>query len=161
MQSQQGGHGPNTDNAVAFECKRCGHCCQGKGGIVLRETDVERLAAHLQMDADAFLQKYTENPHGKPLIIVGDDDFCIFFEQGKGCSVHTAKPDVCRAWPFFRGNLIDETSWEMASGYCPGIVLAAGHKAFAAEGLAWLRGNGLLEPEKDAIARALGLDLES
>ncbi len=161
MVSNEGAQGPNTDKAVAFNCQRCGHCCYGKGGIVLREHDVQRLATHLQMTPEDFLQTYTESPHGKPRIIVGDDAYCVFFKQGQGCSVHVAKPDVCRAWPFFRGNLIDESSWEMASDYCPGIILKAGHKAFAAEGLDWLRSNGLLEPEKDAIARALGLDLES
>lgn len=160
MQSSNNGQSPNTDQAVAFFCQRCGHCCQGKGGIVLRESDVQRLASHLGLSPEAFLATYTESPHGKPRIIVGDDDYCVFYTQGTGCSVHPAKPDVCRAWPFFRGNLLDATSWEMASDYCPGIVLAAGHKAFAAEGLQWLRANGLLEPEKDAIARALGLDIE-
>lgn len=160
MEKQDGTQGPNNDQAVAFHCQRCGHCCHGKGGIVLRGKDIERLAAHLQMTAEDFLRDYTESPHGKPRIIVGGDDFCIFYEQDRGCSVHQAKPDVCRAWPFFRGNLIDASSWEMASGYCPGIVLSAGHEAFAAEGLTWLRDNDLLEPEKDAIARALGITLE-
>lgn len=64
--------------------------------------------------------------------------FCLFFEAGKGCAVHPARPDVCRAWPFFRGNLVDGVSFDMAKEDCPGIRREASHEDFAREGFRYL-----------------------
>jgi uncharacterized protein len=72
------------------------------------------------------------------------NDWCVFFDAG--CLVHPAKPSVCRVWPFFQGNMLDELSWQMAQDACPGINPRAGHAAFVHEGLHYL--NELnLEPE--------------
>ena len=66
-------------------------------------------------------------------------------------------PDVCRAWPFFRGNLVDADSWGMALDYCPGINPEAGHAAFVREGLRYLRENGLEGDDAPDGAGALRL----
>jgi hypothetical protein len=41
--------------SLAFTCRLCGHCCQGEGGIVLAEGDIARLATHLGLSREAFL----------------------------------------------------------------------------------------------------------
>lgn len=124
-----------------FDCQRCGHCCEGRGGIILQDADLQRLARCFNMDEDAFCAAYVEQCNGKRTLRVGEDERCVFYRGG--CAVHVFKPAVCRAWPFFRGNLVDPISWEMASEDCPGIMLAAGHEAFVREGLAWLKAEGL------------------
>lgn len=127
----------STHLVEPFVCQRCGHCCQGRGGIVLTPSDRQRLALHLGLAESEFLTTYTETMNGKAALRVGEDDLCVFFRAG--CSVHEEKPAVCRAWPFFRGNLLDAISWEMAAEYCPGIDLAAGHEAFVRAGRALLQ----------------------
>lgn len=131
-----------------FDCRRCGHCCHGSGGIVLRPRDTRRLAAHHTLDAATFLARYAEVKSGRNRLRVRDDGYCIFFDSGlPGCGVHPARPDVCRAWPFFAGNLYDAGSFVMAAEDCRGIDTAPGHEAFKRAGIAYLRGHDLITPE--------------
>ena len=122
----------------AFTCRQCGHCCQGRGGIVLTDHDTARLAGHARMEPEAFLDRYSEEFSGRTVLRSGDDGWCVFFDQG--CTVHPARPDICRAWPFFRGNLVDKDSWRMVEDYCPGVDHAAGHDEFVRQGLDYLGG---------------------
>lgn len=142
---------------AAFECKRCGHCCQGEGGIVLTPHDRERLAGHLGLPVAAMLEQYAENAGGKLRLRVGQDGYCVFFRQGIGCGVHPGRPDICRAWPYFRGNLVDATSWEMIQTYCPGVEKDAGHAAFVQQGLAYLQDNDLVHEPGPESPHALVL----
>jgi hypothetical protein len=138
-----------------FTCQRCGHCCLGEGGIVLARHDQERLAEHLGLDRENFLQRCAERRAGKLYLKTGEHGYCLFYSEG--CSVHPARPDVCRAWPFFRGNLLDELSFAMAREDCPGISQDAAHADFVREGLAVLRDEGLCSDEEEA-GRALCID---
>lgn len=139
---------------TVFDCRKCGTCCLGEGGIVLGPKDLARLAAHFSMDPKRFLAEYATLHNGKHKIRTGPDGSCLFFQAGKGCSVHEFKPDVCRAWPFFRGNMVDAASLEMAKEFCPGIRSDATHEEFVAEGRKYLDENGLLaeDPQKEANA---------
>lgn len=107
----------------------------GRGGTVLTERDTARLADFFQISPEDFLSQYAETIAGKPRIATGADGFCIFFKMDVGCAVHIAKPDVCRAWPFFRGNLLDKTSFLMAKEDCPGIGRDCDFDTFVAYGI--------------------------
>ena len=100
--------------------------------------DLLRLCAHLKMRPAAFTAKYAYMQDGKIKIRTGHDDYCVFFEAGIGCRVHEAKPDICRAWPFFRGNMLDAVSLRMAGEFCPGIDPAVEHADFVCEGSRYL-----------------------
>ena len=126
------------DKTETFSCERCGKCCEGRGGIVVGPRDLTRLTVYFGLPAEDVLSRYTEMMGGKPTIKVGDDGFCMFFKEGRGCTIHPARPSVCRAWPFFRGNLIDQVSFEMAREDCPGIRREASHAQFAHEGFRYL-----------------------
>lgn len=141
----------------AFDCKRCGHCCQGEGGIVMTEPDRLRLAAHLGLAIPAMLEQYAEQAGGKLRLRVGEDGYCVFFQAGHGCGVHPGRPDICRAWPYFRGNLVDETSWEMIQSDCPGVEKDAGHEAFVQEGVDYLHEHGLIHEPGPETPHALVL----
>ena len=126
------------DKTETFSCQRCGKCCEGRGGIVVGPRDLTRLSVHFGLPGEEVLARYAEMMGGKPTLKVGDDGFCMFFKEGRGCTIHPARPSVCRAWPFFRGNLIDEVSFEMAREDCPGIRREASHAQFAHEGFRYL-----------------------
>lgn len=127
---------PSLD--AAFTCRRCGNCCQGQGGIVLTAADVHRLCRHLNTDPASFAGAYVETVNGKDRLRTNDQGWCIFFADG--CAVHPAKPTICRAWPFFRGNMVDASSWAMAQDACPGINPKPGHAGFKAQGADYLLG---------------------
>lgn len=139
---------------TVFDCQKCGTCCLGEGGIVLGPKDLARLAAHFSMEPERFLSEYTTLHNGKHKIRTGPDGNCLFFRAGKGCNVHEFKPDVCRAWPFFRGNMVDADSLAMAKEFCSGIRRDATHEEFVTEGHAYLEEHGLLadDPTKEANA---------
>lgn len=121
---------------AAFECRRCGHCCRGVGGIILSPRDIARLADHLGLPEPEFLKAHTETVNSRIRLKTGADEYCIFYDEG--CGVHPGRPDICRAWPFFRGNILDKDSWEMIQDYCPGVNASAGHAEFARQGRAYL-----------------------
>ncbi|MDD4732152.1 MAG: YkgJ family cysteine cluster protein [Desulfovibrio sp.] len=145
---------------AAFECRMCGHCCHGEGGIIMSPKDQARLADFLGISVDRLLDEYSRDQGGKPCLRTGSDGYCVFFAQDQGCTVHPGRPDICRAWPFFRGNLIDSLSWEMIQEYCPGVNPDAGHAEFARQGRAYLREHGLLRHDPAVDPNALIVDEE-
>lgn len=140
---------------TVFDCRMCGHCCQGQGGIIASASEQKRLADYLGISVEELRATYTVSQGVKTVLKSREDGFCVFFDPEKACTVHPAKPDVCRAWPFFRGNLVDDTSWELAQDYCPGIRKESGHAAFQKEGVAYLVENGLTKEGQPDEANAL------
>ena len=141
-----------------FACKMCGECCRGRAGIVVSQKDLARLAEYFKKSCEEVAALYCESSSGKLKVRSGEDLFCIFYRVGKGCSVHMAKPDVCQAWPFFRGNIKDPISLTMAKDFCPGINPNVEYAVFAAAGKAFLQQNGLLANDRMREANALILD---
>lgn len=138
-----------------FECQKCGQCCEGAGGIVLGPKDRTRLSRWLGLSEEALAEKYCETTRGKLVLTIGADGFCVFFRKGHGCVVHEAKPDICRAWPWFRGNLEDEQSFFMAREFCRGIDRGIPHHAFVEAGKEYLRRNGVMAAGGDCEANSL------
>lgn len=134
---------PDQTLEDVFSCRKCGRCCEGAGGIVLRPADLERLAVFLGISLEKLREKYVVPRNGKPELLCGADGFCVFFKKDLGCMVHEAKPAVCRAWPFFRGNLVDPLGLAMARNFCPGIARNLSHERFLKTGINWLKKEGL------------------
>jgi Fe-S-cluster containining protein len=62
----------------------------------------------------ALRHSLTEKPNGD----------CIFLvrENGKtSCAIHEVRPQQCRTWPFWEGNLKTPHDWNTASKNCPGM----------------------------------------
>jgi len=145
----------DCDPAKVFECRMCGACCQGQGGIVVGPRDLPRLCAHLHMHVESFIAVYCYMQNAKIAIRTSPDGYCIFFLPGIGCSIHIAKPDICLAWPYFRGNMLDEASFAMAKEFCPGINPVVGHDTFVRAGLRYLEEHQLRASDPKHEANAL------
>jgi uncharacterized protein len=141
----------------AFDCNMCGQCCQGKGGIVATLEEQEAMAGFLDLDLSAFQDLYILQSGGKFFVQTNEDEMCLFFVRDKGCLVHPVKPRTCRAWPFFRGNLMDESSFEMAREYCPGISKKVSFAEFVRQGLEYLEQHNLSQDQKPSPANALDI----
>lgn len=144
-----------SDGSSAFACRMCGQCCEGRGGIVVSPADEARLCQALCLDSPTFRERYTELRNGKMHLRAGRDGRCLFFRETGGCSVHIHKPAVCRAWPFFRGNLIDPVSFSLAKEYCPGISRQVSHADFVAEGIQYIRSEELFADDSGKAGAAL------
>jgi Fe-S-cluster containining protein len=109
------------DFMKAFECKQCGACCYGEGGIGVESDEVERIARFLALAPDSFVQKYCREKNGRLYIISRADGFCAFYDPEKRCLIHPVKPRPCSLWPFYPALLKEKENWEMARDACPGI----------------------------------------
>lgn len=84
-------------------CNYCpGYCCYRLEGSVLLLTaiDINRLARHFGISDGMVRKKYLEN---KNTFKVREDGSCIFLAQGKmvkRCTIHEARPDQCRRFPY-------------------------------------------------------------
>jgi len=117
-----------------FECKMCGECCYGKGGIKVSDEKVKRISEFFKMDTDSFRSKYCELRNGYLSIATGEDGFCVFFDQKKACLIHKIKPGICFLWPFYEANLNDKFNWELAKEACPGINPDSTFEEFVKQG---------------------------
>lgn len=68
-----------TKEILAFDCAMCGHCCEGRGGIVVSKKDLDRLCSFLDLDAKEFEKTLGERHANKLHVRVGDNGTCIFF----------------------------------------------------------------------------------
>jgi len=130
-----GGEREARHRPKAFDCKKCGECCYGKGGIHVTPEESSRIAAFLGMTRDDFLKNFCGEKRGQFSIRSGEDGFCIFFEKGKGCAIHSVKPRRCRDWPFYKALMEDPAAWVEAMDACPGINRECTHRDFVEEGL--------------------------
>jgi Fe-S-cluster containining protein len=117
----------------AFECKRCGTCCYGEGGIMVEEKEVRSIASFLGVTPECFVREYCEDRKGKLSIKIRGDGYCIFFDEKRLCAIHGVKPRPCRIWPFYPALLKDKENWEAAKDACPGISRSASFEDFLRE----------------------------
>ncbi len=89
----------NQLNDEAFEkidCLQCANCCSGTGPL-LKDKDIDRLAAATKMRPSQFAEKY--------LRIDEDHDYvfqqlpCPFLCSDKYCSVYENRPGACLDYP--------------------------------------------------------------
>ncbi len=130
-----------------FDCKRCGICCSGENGIVVDDIkDLPRLLEYFNCSIEELDRKHAKIHNNKRVLRSGSDKNCLFFLENKGCTIHVARPDICRAWPYFRGNMVDKISFEMAKEDCKGIIRNASHASFQKEGIKYLKEHNLIKP---------------
>lgn len=141
----------------AFNCTMCGQCCQGDGGIVATILEQQAMAEYLGIPLTDFQMQYIRKSKGKYFVQTDDQGLCLLFVQNKGCLAHPAKPRTCQAWPFFRGNLMDESSFEMAREYCSGINPQVSFKDFVRQGVSYLEKNSLSTDIAPSPANALNI----
>lgn len=120
---------------------------------MLSRQDIKRLCQGLGLAQQEFLAAYTVT-HEHKTTLISKNGNCVFFQEGQGCLVHSHKPDICRAWPFFQGNLLDEQSWLLAQDYCPGLNPNVQHREFVRQGLKYLGQENLIYSSQDPEAPA-------
>ena len=93
-----------------FSCSGCGECCRWSGAVLLEESDHARLAAHMELSEQEFIDLHTRlAPNRKQLALLDQaDGSCAFLEEDR-CSVYAARPEQCRTFPY---------AWSVAEG-CP------------------------------------------
>ena len=107
---------------LRFECTQCGVCCSGEPGHVWVNADeVALLAEHLDMEEEAFRDRFVRRVGSRFSLVEYPDGDCIFLDpDSRGCSVYEARPIQCRTWPFWASNLASPITWKETCEACPG-----------------------------------------
>jgi hypothetical protein len=113
-----------------FQCRQCGHCCQGETTVSLDAGDLERLVAYLDLSLEETKEKYLRIT-GNVVQMKTVDGRCIFYDQG--CTVHPGKPWRCSQWPLHPSILADASNLEAIRQSCPGINGRMGYEEFCAK----------------------------
>lgn len=102
------------DDKFNFRCLACGQCCTGRDYIMMSAYDLYRAAKYLHCEPNEFLTKYCEVVVGSqskfPVLLLrmrGRHNTCPFLKDNR-CSIHEAKPSVCRIFPLARVAAIDK-----------------------------------------------------
>ena len=110
---------------VVFQCQpNCGRCCDEPGGIVyLTKDDAKRLADHHEIGVKEWLERDSQTTLDGRFILDSDPetDICIYLDSEKKCTVYEARPDQCRAYPWWIENLASQRTWSRTMDECPGI----------------------------------------
>jgi Fe-S-cluster containining protein len=110
-----------------FECVQCGACCSGpgEGYIWVTKAEIQIIADHLKMSPEQFEGKYLKRVGLRTTITEHlETKDCIFLErdkEGTRCVIYSVRPNQCRTWPFWAGNLTSPSAWNRAALKCPGV----------------------------------------
>ncbi len=89
-------------------CAGCSDCCRGMGNsVILDPFDVFRLSLHFSKNFEELLADFLELNVADGIILpnlrmTGPDESCIFLDQDGRCTVHGARPGLCRLFPLGR-----------------------------------------------------------
>ena len=91
----------------SIECKQCGKCCSFE--IPLTLLDIDRIVEHTGISLSDFfsnyIQKEKSEKSGLYKILKKNDGRCVFQDDHRKCSIHVAKPNICR---FYNCNHSDD-----------------------------------------------------
>lgn len=93
------------------ECEGCSACCHDMESVLLDPWDIWMLTRHLKCTFEQLLEKYIELRMTEGLILPGlsmkgENQACLFLNEQNRCSIHEARPGVCRLFPL--GRLYEE-----------------------------------------------------
>lgn len=85
---------------IFLECDRCTACCRWPGQVRLAEGEVERIAEHVGLSADEFIQNHTRLTVQRDGLALLDQagGACAWLE-GDNCRLQPVKPQQCRDFP--------------------------------------------------------------
>lgn len=113
---------PWYKKGLRFQCTGCGKCCTGAPGYVwLTENDIERLATHLNLSREAFINQHCRYVGKRISLKERSISYSCIFLDGKRCTVYEARPIQCRTYPFWPQNVQSPRAWEEEQSWCEGI----------------------------------------
>ena len=113
----------------AYQCRVCGRCCRGQGGIKVTGADIIAQAEYVGLAPQEYENRYIVRRHGEMEIGIREDGACHFLED-KACAIHPVKPAVCALWPWLPGPLKEEMGFLSIKQDCPGIDEGAAWEDF-------------------------------
>jgi len=121
----------SQSTASGFQCRQCGECCQGRGGILPSPVERQLIARYLKISEAELRRDYLE-PTPLGLAIKNQPGGGCIFLAGTQCRIHPVKPRICRHWPFLPALLLHEEEFAAAKTACAGLQPDSSHSDFLA-----------------------------
>ncbi len=89
-------------------CAGCSDCCRGMGNsVILDPFDIFRLSLHFSKNFEELVADFLELNVADGIILpnlrmTGPNESCVFLDQDGRCTVHVARPGLCRLFPLGR-----------------------------------------------------------
>lgn len=87
--------------AAKINCLDCGACCRGIY-VPLTDEEVDRLATHKRLPVLQFRADHVRASDHDPQVL---DAHPCPFQEGNRCTVHDARPEPCRDYPYLDGDV--------------------------------------------------------
>ena len=90
------------------DCEGCSACCRGMGtSIILDPLDIFRMTGYLDCSFEQLLEERIELQVVDGMILpnlkmAGADEMCSFLNREGRCTIHPARPGICRIFPLGR-----------------------------------------------------------
>jgi len=81
----------------SFPCGMCGKCCH-QANITVMDSEVPRIAKHLNMTEESFVNEFLYRRDG--LWLFKKDGKCRFLGKDKRCTIWKERPEICRDFPY-------------------------------------------------------------
>jgi Fe-S-cluster containining protein len=91
--------------------------------VWVTDEEIQRLAEFRGETVEEFTARFVRRVGDRYSLIEKAGGDCIFWAKESGCTVYSARPDQCRAWPFWPENVKKRQDWDRVCEVCPG----AGH----------------------------------
>lgn len=114
---------PWYKKGLKFGCTQCGQCCTGSPGYVwITKEEVEKAAEFLKITPELFMRRYTRRvgPRIALTELAKKNYDCVFLKDNR-CTIYSVRPEQCRKFPWWPGNLKSRRSWEETAKRCEGI----------------------------------------
>jgi hypothetical protein len=88
-----------TEISREIDCTTCANCCR-HGLVSVTRQEIDAIAAHLEMDPEDVLQRYTtpEPDSQTTRYLLTTKEGCVFL-SGNLCMIYDARPKPCREFP--------------------------------------------------------------
>ncbi|BAF70101.1 YkgJ family cysteine cluster protein [Nitratiruptor sp. SB155-2] len=108
-------------------CTSCnGACCRGESGYIwVNSKEIAQISDFLGMKSEQFKKEYLIKVgyrYSLKELKINGEHFCIFFEEGKGCTIYPVRPMQCRTYPFW-DRYKEKKNLQEVCQECKGILL--------------------------------------
>ncbi|MCC9042816.1 YkgJ family cysteine cluster protein [Myroides sp. M-43] len=78
------------------DCLSCANCCKTTGPL-FTNADIERIAKHLKMKPQQFIDKYLHIDEDRDYVLQSLP--CTFLDNENYCMIYEVRPKACREYP--------------------------------------------------------------
>ena len=94
-------------------CEMCGRCCS-QANITVMDSETGRIAEHLRMDENTFINQYLYRRDG--VWLFRKSGRCKFLTNDNKCAIWSERPEICRDFPYLVSKFMSRVYLSIVNG---------------------------------------------